>query len=122
MLWLMYFATSTGEASAMTDKAIRELNELVHVHLTGGGGASLIKLSADEVELASLNGLGRVADGVRRLDAKCGAGNRRRRHKHEFLHFSVPCFSPEFLWGAEVGNGLCGREVNFAILAHSDGK
>ena len=25
MLWLMYFATSTGEASAMTDKAIREL-------------------------------------------------------------------------------------------------
>ena len=23
MLWLMYFATSTGEASAMTDKAIR---------------------------------------------------------------------------------------------------
>ena len=25
MLWLMYFATSTGEACEMTDKAIREL-------------------------------------------------------------------------------------------------
>lgn len=25
MLWLMYFATSTGEVCAMTDKAIREL-------------------------------------------------------------------------------------------------
>ena len=25
MLWLMYFATSTGEASAMVDKAIKEL-------------------------------------------------------------------------------------------------
>ena len=25
LLWLMYFATSTGEASKMTDKAIREL-------------------------------------------------------------------------------------------------
>ena len=30
MLWLMYFATSTGEASEMTDKAIRELKEETH--------------------------------------------------------------------------------------------
>ena len=27
MLWLMYFATSTGEACEMTDKAIKELKE-----------------------------------------------------------------------------------------------